>query len=309
MESKSGKVLVIKLGALGDFIQALGAMAAIRRHHPEAEIVLLTTKAYKELGEDCGYFDKVWLDSRPQLFDFESWWRLRKTFIAGNFDRVYDLQNNDRTSFYFRLFPRGNKPEWVGAAKGASHRNNSPERTSGHALEGHRQTLALAGIHDVDVDDLSWMNSDASRFSLPEKYVLLVPGSAPGRPEKRWPPGLYGELASMIAQSGVIPVILGTANEAETAAAITSFCPATINLAGHTSLYDLAELARGAKAAAGNDTGPMHIIAAAGCPSVVLFSGHTDPVRHGPKGKKVEILHKDNIGEISPKEVFDLLEL
>jgi len=51
------RILVIKLGALGDFVQALGPFAAIRAHHPAADIVLLTTRPYADLGRASGYFD------------------------------------------------------------------------------------------------------------------------------------------------------------------------------------------------------------------------------------------------------------
>lgn len=69
MDKKQEAILVIKLGALGDFIQALGPMAAIRRAHPKAEITLLTTKMFETLGEQCGYFDTIWRDPRPQWYE------------------------------------------------------------------------------------------------------------------------------------------------------------------------------------------------------------------------------------------------
>ncbi|MGH6995954.1 MAG: glycosyltransferase family 9 protein, partial [Stellaceae bacterium] len=59
------RILVIKLGALGDFVQAMGPAAAIRAHHPRARIMLLTTPAYAELGRRAPYFDDVWSDERP----------------------------------------------------------------------------------------------------------------------------------------------------------------------------------------------------------------------------------------------------
>jgi ADP-heptose:LPS heptosyltransferase len=299
------KILVIKLSSLGDFIQALGAMAAIRRHHKDAEITLLTTKPYKELAEDCGYFDKVWLDSRPSFHELDSWWRLRKTLLGGNFDRVYDLQNSDRTAIYFRLFPAGKRPEWVGVVKGASHRNVSPDRAKFHALDGHRQTLALAGIDDVDIDDLSWMNADISRLDIPEQFALMVPGSSAKHPEKRWPAKSYAALGCSLYERGITPLILGTLSEKEIASSIIRDCPSALNFAGQTSIYEIAVLSRKAKLAVGNDTGPMHIIAATGCPSVVLFSKHTNPVKHGPKGKKVVILRNDELQNLAPDEVFD----
>ena len=141
-ETNKQNILVIKLGALGDFVQALGPMQAIKKHHPDAQITLLTTKPFKNFGKECGYFDQVILDERPKLFNPIGWLKLRKILNDLNISRVYDLQNNDRTNLYFKLFSP--KPEWVGIAKGASHRNTSKKRTKGHAFYGHVQTLSLA---------------------------------------------------------------------------------------------------------------------------------------------------------------------
>jgi ADP-heptose:LPS heptosyltransferase len=304
---KQKKILVIKLSALGDFIQALGAMAAIRKHHKNDHITLLTTRPFLDIAEDSGYFDKIWLDTRPKLFDPGSWLRLRKTLLQGKFDRVYDLQNNDRTSIYFRLFPRSKRPEWVGTARGASHRNKSNERTASHAIDGHRQTLALAGIEDVQIDDLSWMHSDTERFGITKPYALLVPGSAPERPEKRWPGSYYAELANIMCREKITPVLLGTASEEKTAEKINSMCELAVNLCGETSIYDIAVLARNAELAVGNDTGPMHIVAATGCPCLTLFSKYSDPVKHGPRGRNSVYLKKDELENLRVEEVLNKL--
>lgn len=298
------RILVIKLSALGDFIQALGPMAAIRKYHPNAHITLLTTKSFENFARECGYFDEVWLDERPKLLNIKDWASMRKKLNTGNFDRVYDLQNNDRTSFYFKLFKKANRPEWVGVAPGASHRNTSAERTAGHAFDGHVQTLGLAGITDIEIDRLEWMDGDLTTFALKRPYVLLVPGSAPDRPEKRWPAEHYAKLAALIASMGYQPVLIGTDAEADATSTIAKSCPESLDLTGRTNLYQIATLGRGAAGAIGNDTGPMHLIGATACPCLVLFSKHSDPVRHAPKGENVSVLQKDNLEKLAAREVL-----
>ena len=86
------RILVIKLGALGDFVQAMGPAAAIRAHHRDAEITLLTTAPYAELAGAAPYFDAVWIDTRPSLLDPVGLWRLRRKLRQGRFDLVYDLK-------------------------------------------------------------------------------------------------------------------------------------------------------------------------------------------------------------------------
>ncbi|MCW5772647.1 MAG: hypothetical protein KIT16_13475, partial [Rhodospirillaceae bacterium] len=63
------RILVIRLGALGDFVLSLGPLAAIRRHHPGARITLLTTQPYASLARASPYCDAVWIDERAP------WWQ------------------------------------------------------------------------------------------------------------------------------------------------------------------------------------------------------------------------------------------
>lgn len=301
------KILVIKLGALGDFIQALGPMKAIRAHHPGAHITLLTTKPFEGFAKDSGYFDAVHLDKKPKWKNVGGWLALRRWLNREGFERVYDLQNNDRTSFYFKLFAR--RPQWVGVANGASHRNTSETRTAGHAFDGHVQTLALAGIQQVEIDDLSWIKADIEALGLQEPYVILVPGSAPDRPEKRWPAAYYADLAKILSAKGIQPVLLGTKAEEDATGYIKEQCPAALDLTGKTNLKQIIALGRRARACVGNDTGPMHMIAPTGCPCITLFSQHSNPQRHYPKGPDVVTLQKSDLKDLPVPEVAGRLKL
>ena len=91
MIQQKGRLLVIKLGALGDFVLATGPFAAIRAAHPEEEIVLLTSAPYAELARESGYFDDVWVDERPSRIALIAIQRLRRRLRGGRFYRVYDL--------------------------------------------------------------------------------------------------------------------------------------------------------------------------------------------------------------------------
>lgn len=298
------KILVIKLGALGDFIYALGPMKAIREHHHNAHITLLTTKPYEDLGKECGYFDDVWIDEKPRWMDLAGWLRLRNLCNRGKYTRVYDLQNNDRTNFYLYLFnPR---PEWVGAGHGASHRNTDPQRVKGHAFHGHQQTLALGDVENVALDQLDWMKSDLTRFNLKKPYVLILAGSAPKRPEKRWPPEHFGAICEKLLAQNIQPVLLGTHADAANTSFIAALSPQILNLTGKTSLRDIPALARDAVAAIGNDTGPMHMVAVTGCPSLVLFcTKSSTPEKHGPLGAKTETIAAPNLAQLSVDSVWE----
>jgi ADP-heptose:LPS heptosyltransferase len=104
------------------------------------------------------------------------------------------------------------------------------------------------------------------------------------------------------------PVLLGTEAEVGALAEIARACPAARDLCGETGFAEIAALARGARLAVGNDTGPMHLIAAAGCPSLVLYSADSDPARTAPRGPKVAILRERSLADLKLDRVLAALD-
>ncbi len=305
-EQKQERILVIKLSALGDFIQALGPMKAIREHHPKAHITLLTTKPYMPLGKACGLFDAVWKDERPKAWQVRRTLKLRQQLKSGNFDRVYDLQTSDRSSGYFKLM--GSKVKWSGIARGCSHPHANPERDYMHTIDRQAEQLEMAGIYESPMPDLSWAEADLSRFDLDTHFALLVPGGAPHRPEKRWPATHYAELAKGLLERNIQPVMLGTAKEGDVLDDILDLCPDVYDLSSQTDFIEIAALARRAFVAIGNDTGPMHMISLAGCKSVVLYSHASDPLLCGQRGPDVEILRENSLSRLTAETVLKAVE-
>jgi ADP-heptose:LPS heptosyltransferase len=294
------RILIIKLGALGNVVLSFNAFAAIRAHHPGARISLLTTAPFADWLSNAPWFDEVLIDNRPRWWDLPNVLRLRRMLTAPGFVRIYDLQTSGRSSHYFWLFLGKTKPEWSGIAPGCSHPDRDPNRDRLHDHERLAGQLRQAGIDTVPVADLSWCRGDIGRFNLPPDFVVLVPGSAPHRTAKRWPASHYQALAEALRARGLTPVIVGSAAEAAIARAI----PAALNLTGQTSFGDLADLARAARFAVGNDTGPMHLLAAARCPSVVLFSHDSDPALCAPRGPDVRVLRRPDLASLTVETVL-----
>jgi ADP-heptose:LPS heptosyltransferase len=308
MTAPKRRILVIKLGALGDFILATGPFSAIRAAHPHDEIVLLTTAPFAQLGRDCDLFDEVWIDERPSRINLIAIQRLRRRLRGGRFTRVYDLQTSGRSAWYFRLMRGFGRPQWSGVAFGASHPHANHNRNNMHTIERQADQLAMAGIPETPFPDLSWLTSDISRFGLPDRFALLIPGGAAHRPEKRWPAASYREIAGSISDRGVLPLVIGGPDEFDLAAEIAANGVAK-SIAGDTSFADIAEMSRHAAGAVGNDTGPMHIAAICGCPSVVLFSKASNPDITAPRGDDVTILQRDNLADLGVSEVAAALTL
>lgn len=291
-------ILVIRLGALGDFVQSFGPFAAIRAHHPEARIVLLTTPPFAGLARRSPWFDDVWADGRPSWHTPRAVLALARRLRSAGFGRVYDLQTSGRSSRYRWLVGQG--VEWSGVARGASHPHANPDRDSMHTLERQREQLEAAGIRHFPAPELDWLDADLAHFALPPRFALLVPGASPLRPGKRWPAAHFTAFAAGCVQPCVV---LGGAGEAALAETICATVPGAISLAGRTSFAEVAALARRASFALGNDTGPTHLLAAAGCPTLALFGGDSDPALCAPRGPAVAVLRHLPLSGLSVEAV------
>ncbi|HTH99390.1 MAG TPA: glycosyltransferase family 9 protein [Acidisoma sp.] len=299
------KILVIRLGALGDFILSFGPFAAIRAAHPQAHITLLTTAPFARLGRLSPWFDEVVIDRRAPWWDVRAFLEIRRKLRG--YDFVYDLQTSGRSSRYFAW---AGKPGWSGIARGSSHPHANAGRDEMHTWERQRDQLAMAGIALVPAAETDWLIHAAQPPEVPQPYALLVPGASPHRPAKRWPTVLYGQLAVQLMRAGITPVVVGTGPEGALAARIQEQCPEAVDLTGQTDLPGLAALAAGARFAVGNDTGPMHLAAAVGCVCVTLFSYASDFNRtqpRGPEGQRYIVLREDNLAELPVDEVLAAL--
>ena len=133
---------------------------------------------------------------------------------------------------------------------------------------------------------------------------MLIPGSSPRHPAKRWPAERYGELAGRLSRAGWLPVVCGVAGEDALGGAIRAICPECVDLIGQTDVAGLAALAKAATLTIGNDTGATHVAAAGGNPVVVLFSGTSDPALCAPRGAAVRLLVEPDLARLSVETVF-----
>ena len=308
------RILVIKLAALGDVVQAFPPFAQIRAAHPDAHITLLTTPPYGSLAAASPYFDRIETDGRPKRFveTLAMLGRLRRAA----YHRVYDFQTSTRSSAYFyALWP--NPPQWSGIAPFCSHPHRNPDRDVMHTLERQAQQLQDAGIWPdaptqrgtAPAPDLSFMLDDPAperrpdHFGLVTPYALLIPGASATRPGKRWPAERYGDLARRLIAQGLAVGLIGGPGEAKIGQTIAAAAPGVKNLIGQTDYAQIAGLGARAGLAVGNDTGPTHVVAAAGAPTVVLFSAESDPALCAPRGRRVEVVQAERLADLTVETV------
>lgn len=265
-------------------------MQALRAHYKNSRIVFLTTPAFKPLLASSPWCDEIWTVNRWSWMQAFKWIGFARALRAQNFAHVYDLQRNDRARIMSYLAPRPLQQKWYG-------KKGSP----------HIPTFGELRYEDIPMPgqiDTSWLTADIVKYQLPARYAMLVPGCSPGHPYKRWPAAHYARTVHHLHSLGIASILIGTEAEKAVLDEIIRLAPSAINLYGRTSLYEIAEIARQAQIAVGNDTGPMHIAGIVGCPVIALFSGKTSPERSQPLGQTVVTLQAQHIADIAPADVF-----
>lgn len=291
-ETSAKRVLVIQLGGVSEFVQALAAARRIRDMHVGARITLLTTDATKELAEKAPYFDTVEADGKPK--EPQAITKLIARIRQAKYDMIYDLEGSSRTNNYFQGM-RPWPPKWSGPVSGASHAFLDPGRAHMHPLDRYASQLALADLGEGAplIPDLGWLRQvlrDPPRlqpdfFGIRGSYVLLLPRGSDAMPNRRWPEEKYAELAQRIARGGVTPVVLGGSEERNIGAAIAKAEPRAKNLVTRPDMFQCIGLAERAAFAVGDDVELMEIAAAAGAPSLVFLSSTAQPPAFAPRGR------------------------
>ncbi len=297
------EILVIKLGALGDLVQALGPVPDIRRHHAGGRVTLLTTEPFAALARQSGLFDQVLVDRRPRGLDLEGWLALRR-LLWRKFDRVYDFQTTGRTGLYAWLLRPGRMPEWSGTARRCSHPHANLERDRLHTMDRQAEQLLMAGIYPAATVPRLPPAGMLPAALAGRHFAMLIPGSSPAHPAKRWPAAHYGELARRLFGLGYLPVVVGVHGEEAAGRVIREVCAEALDLIGQTDIATLAALAQAARLTIGNDTGAAHVAAAGGNPVVVLFSRASSPELCAPRGRIVQVLRTPDLADLSVDTVF-----
>jgi len=289
------KLLIVKPTSLGDVVQSLCVPCALKRAFPDRFVGFLVSDALAELLEGHPCIDEVVPFPYRRLKSgsvFGAFRELRARLRPGGWDVAADLQGLARSGIAAWL---SGAPLRVGYSDARefsrlayTHRIAS-DRLAEHAVERYMKIAAFLGADTAPVEfGLSADEEDKERFLAAaggEPPVVLVPGAR--WETKRWPAPFFAELGRELhRRTGRRIVLLGSAAEAglcaETARAIG---PAALDISGRTTLSGLKAALAAAALVVSNDSGPMHLAAALGTPTVSIF-GPTSPERVAPWGQE-----------------------
>ena len=172
-------------------------------------------------------------------------------------------------------------------------------------------TPVRTAIFSVTAEDKKWASDFlvAYQFDRQRPLIAIHPGSP--IPLKRWLPDRYAELADwLIAQKRAQILFVGVEDEIPIITEIQARMQGeSINIAGKTTLTQLASILHTCNVFIGNDSGPMHLAAAVGTQTIGLY-GPGDPTRFGPAGKKCQTIRGKSgcMSEIQVTDVIQTLE-
>jgi heptosyltransferase-1 len=309
--SESTRVLIVRLGAMGDILHALPAVAALRRAHPNWYLGWAVEPRWHPLL--CGEGGEMPLVDRTHLVKAKEWARaplrgetlheivaLRGELRAEHYDMCIDVQGAVRSALAGRL---SGAPLMIG--------EDRPREWAARWLFGQR--VATQGVHVIEqavevcavaageplapVLPPLPVNSDAEQWAdgvLSEAMgpvVLLSPGAGWGA--KRWPADRYGAVAAELHAQGNTVLVNAGPQEQEIAAAVVH-ASGGVARAPEFTLERLIALTRRVSLVIAGDTGPLHLACALGKPVVGIY-GPTDPKRNGPFGVPFLVLrHPDS---------------
>jgi len=295
-------ILIIKLGSLGDVVQISGALRDIREHHKNEKITILTTSKYLNLFKNCPYVDDCLEDERLPRYNIFYLLRLRKIVNSLNFNKVYDLQNSNRTSFYRKfLF---NVKDW------SSSKDIPENKYNISVLQRFDEQLRKSNIQTLYTlkPDFSWAAEKANSYNLDtdKKYVLFFPFCSKDLIHKRWP--YFSELINLIQKNHPQYELVVAPGPGEIEEAKSLDIKIALNNNSPLNFFELASLIKKSHLVIANDTGPAHMAAHLGARGFTLFGPHTTPQKVSIEREKFIALQTMDLKSLFADRVYALIK-
>jgi heptosyltransferase-1 len=311
----ASRILIVRLGSMGDIIHTLPAIATLRRRLPEAQIGWVVEDRWSELLSSPGAVSEVARSSARPLVDVlhiahtREWRRspfaqqtrnevrsFLRALHARRWEIAIDFQSAIRSAAIAQL---SRAPQRIGFSRtietpASLFYTRRFDGAGRHVVE-QNISLALAVARDAEPSYAFDLPHDAASEIWADQllhehrageFCLISPGAGWGA--KRWPAERYAEVARVLAAEGLLSVINFGPGEEPLAEAVVAQSEGCAIAAG-CSISQLVALCRRARLCLGGDTGPTHLAAALAVPVVAIY-GPTDPERNGPFGAPMIVL-------------------
>jgi lipopolysaccharide heptosyltransferase I len=279
-------MLVVRLGALGDIVHTVPAVAALASSISGASIDWLVERRHRAV------LDLFALPATPiEIETGGSWLAMRRVvgrLRSARYDVALDFQGLLKSAVLARLSGAQRVVGFINTAlrepmAGLMYTEQVDPGPAPHII-GKNLSLARAVAADLQArvaDEIRLpLKTNAAVTAAGSRSIVLNPGA--GWPNKQWAPERFGQLAAAIRQRhGLTSIVTWGPGEESLARAVVDASDGAAEIAPQTSLAVLMTLLRGAAVVVSGDTGPIHLAAAAGTPVVGIY-GPTDPRRNGP---------------------------
>lgn len=306
------KILIIGPSWVGDMVMSQSLYITLKRQHPDALIDVMAPAWCKPILERMPEVHRALeLPFGHGEFHFLARRALGKS-LRGQYDHAYVLPNSAKSALIAWFADIPVRTGWKGEMRYGllnDLRDNKKDfqyMTERYVALAHNKaemtgSLALGGLQALAKPRLtiteSQQKTTTDKFSLTLGDIVgLCPGAEFG-PSKQWPATHYAQVATYLLQQGKQVWLFGSVKDSATTQAIIQHIPAPLrenvsDLAGKTSLIEAVDLLSCCQTVISNDSGLMHVAAAAGCQVVGVY-GSTSPDYTPPLAEKSVIVHTD----------------
>jgi lipopolysaccharide heptosyltransferase I len=286
----ASSILIVRLGALGDLVHALPAVAALRAEWPDARIDWLVDRRYAALLDLVSLVDHTVVFGPPDGVPLRT---LVRRLRGARYDVAIDFQGLLKSAALARLSGARTVAGFVSRqlrepAAGLFYTRRIEGDDRAHVVRKNLSLVEALGVTVRGVASPLRVSPSAVPDQVREllslgaggRFALVNPGA--GWPNKQWPAGRYGRIAEHLrSRHGLPSIVTWGPKERRLADEVAAASRGAAVPAPATTIADLVELCRAAALVVGGDTGPLQLAAAVGTPVVGVF-GPTNPVRNGP---------------------------
>lgn len=300
------RIVVVRADHVGDLVAATAVLPLLKKEYPDVQVDIICPSWGADIlkadphVDNIVMFDPPWFDRKGagKAGNIKGFFRMARLLRSGKYDVFIDLRGDVRhiaAGFLARIKCRISYGITGG---GFLLTDMVPYKENIHETERNTALLKPLGItaeisdaalyfDDADIINVSRVKKE-NKLDTPYAVVHVIPGHA----SKRWNGRGFRDVLRFLEGKGIISVMVGSSDDSiEIKSLINESGVNAVDLSGKITIGELGPLCAGASVFVGLDSGPAHISAYAGVPTIILFSGVNDPAQWAPRGDNVRIIY------------------